>query len=114
MIFTILDWVSKMPNLAFLIEIVSVSIFPQMPKYATDILGAYLNTSRATEMLFNNLEFPDVRRQNVVYYIIISSLLLLQSRERFCIVLWNSPAVEESSRPCVGRYSLGNISLLRE
>ena len=23
-------------------------------------------------------------------------------------VHWNTPAVEESSRPCVGRYSLGN------
>ena len=31
----------------------------------------------------------------------------------YCIVHWNTPSVEESSCPCVGRYSLGNISLQR-
>ena len=29
-------------------------------------------------------------------------------------VNWNTPTVEVSSCPCIGRYSLGNISLLRE
>ena len=68
MIFTILDWASKMPILAFLIEIVSVSIFPQMPKNATGILGAHLNTSRATEMYLTFLELADIGRQDVVYH----------------------------------------------
>ena len=81
MIFTILDWASKMPNLAFLIEIVSVSIFPQMPKHATVILGAHLNTSRATEKYLTILELADIGGQNVVYHIIISSLVLLQSHK---------------------------------
>jgi len=56
MVFTILDWAYKMPNLAFLIEIVTVSIFPKMPKNATNVLGAHSNTNRATEMYLTFLE----------------------------------------------------------
>ena len=83
------------------------------------ILAAHLNTSRAKEMLFTNLELADIGCQNLVYNIILSRLLLLKSHETFCIVWystvhWNTPAVEESSCPCVGRYSLGNISLQRK
>ena len=51
-----MDWAYKMLNLTFLIEIVSVSMLPQIPKNATDILGAHLNTSRATEMFLTFLE----------------------------------------------------------
>ena len=56
MIFTILDCAYKIPYLAFLIEIVSISIFPQMHKNATNVLGTHSNTSRATEMLLTFLE----------------------------------------------------------
>ena len=51
------------------------------PKYTMNILSAHLNTSRATEMLFTNLEF-----ENVVYHIILSSSVLLGSHKMFCIV----------------------------
>ena len=51
-----------------------------------NILAAHLNTSRATEMYLTNLELADIGRQNVVYHIILSSLVLLQSCKVFCIV----------------------------
>ena len=53
------------------------------PKYTMNILAAHLNTSRATEMYLTNLELADIVCQNVAYYIILSNLLLLQSRETF-------------------------------
>ena len=56
------------------------------PKYTMNILAAHLNTSRATEMLFTNLESADIGCQNVVCHIIISSLVLLLLGEMFCIV----------------------------
>ena len=51
-----------------------------------NILAAHLNISRATEMYLTNLELADIGRQNVVYHIILSSLVLLRSRKMFCIV----------------------------
>ena len=46
-----------------------------------NILAAHLNTSRATEMSFTNLELTDIGHQNVVYHIILTSLVLLRLRE---------------------------------
>ena len=51
-----------------------------------NILAAHLNTSRATEMYLTNLELADIGRQNVVYHIILSNLVLLLLHEMFYIV----------------------------
>ena len=51
-----------------------------------NILAAHLNTSRATEMYLTILELADIGGQNVVYHINLSSLVLLQLCEMFCIV----------------------------
>ena len=56
------------------------------PKYTMNILAAHLNTSRATEVYLAILELADIGRQNVVYHIILSSLVLLKSCETFFIV----------------------------
>ena len=72
-------------------------------------------------MYLTILELADIGGQNVVYHINLSSLVLLRSQENVLYNIlwystghWNTPAVEESYCPCVGRYSLGNISLQRE
>ena len=51
-----------------------------------DIVAAHLNTSRATEMLFTKMDLAVIGHQDVVYHIILSSLILLQSGEIFSIV----------------------------
>ena len=51
-----------------------------------NILAAHLKTSIATEMYLTILELADIGGPNVVYRINISSLVLLQSHEMFCIV----------------------------
>ena len=56
------------------------------PKYTMNILAAHLNTSIATEMYLNILKLAHIGGPNVVYHINISSLVLLRSREMFCIV----------------------------
>ena len=75
-----------------------------------NILAAHLNTSRATEMYVTILELADIGRKNVVYHIILSNFLLYNI-VCYSTVHWNTPAVDESSSPCVGRYFLGSISL---
>ena len=47
------------------------------PKHTMNILAAHLNTSRATERYLTNLELAEIGHQNVVYHIILSSLVLL-------------------------------------
>ena len=49
-------------------------------------LAAHLKTSIATEMYLTILELADLGGQNIVYHINLSSLVLLGSRETFCIV----------------------------
>ena len=51
-----------------------------------NILAAHLNTSRATEMYLTIVELLDIGGQNIVYHINLASLVLLRSRETFCIV----------------------------
>ena len=53
-----------------------------------NILAAHLNTSRATEMYLTIVELLGIGGQNIVYHINLSSLVLLRSRETFCIVYY--------------------------
>ena len=61
-----------------------------------NILAAHLNTSRATEMLFTNLELTDIGQQNVVYHIILGIAVIMQkvlySIVWYSTVHWNTPA----------------------
>ena len=55
-----------------------------------NILAAHLNTSRATEIYLTNLELADIGHQNIVYHIILSSLVLLRSHKTDCIVQYST------------------------